>query len=169
MATDVSPCDHNKIELPEQVVSARQMKARAQATTRRVRCLALFGILASLVSMDLSAASPRTNFLLYCSGCHRPTGEGKPPNVPTLHQELGRMMSVPEMRAYLVQVPGSSQTPLSDADLAEVVNWVLTEFNGDTLPDDFEPLSTGEVSAARQHILADPLKYRIEYWKDYDH
>ena len=46
-----------------------------------------------------------------------------PPNVPTLHDELGRMMRVEAMRAYLVQVPGSSQTPLSDQELADVVNW----------------------------------------------
>ena len=57
------------------------------------------------------AASPRTNYLLYCSGCHRPMGEGKPPNVPTLHNELGHMMRVDAMRGYLARVPGSAQLP----------------------------------------------------------
>lgn len=113
-------------------------------------------------------ASPRTNYLLYCSGCHLPSGIGNPPNVPTLHDELGRMLVVEEMRPYLVQVPGSSQTPLTDADLAAVVNWMLYEFNADTLPEDFEPLTVEEVAEARKTILADPLKYRIRYWKDYD-
>ncbi len=116
-----------------------------------------------------SGASPRTNYLLYCSGCHLPSGVGNPPNVPTLHDELGRMLVVEEMRPYLVQVPGSSQTPLTDADLAAVVNWMLYEFNADTLPEDFEPLTVEEVTEARKTILADPLKYRIRYWKDYDH
>ena len=113
-------------------------------------------------------AGPRTNYLLYCSGCHLPSGVGNPPNVPTLHDELGRMLVVEEMRPYLVQVPGSSQTPLTDADLAAVVNWMLYEFNADTLPEDFEPLTVKEVAEARKTILADPLKYRIRYWKDYD-
>ena len=114
------------------------------------------------------AASPRTNYLLYCSGCHLPSGEGHHPNVPTLHDELGRMMQVEEMRGYLVRVPGSSQTPLTDAETAEVVNWVLYEFNADTLPEDFEPISAEEVTASRANVLADPLKFRIQYWKDYD-
>ena len=113
------------------------------------------------------AASPRTNYLLYCSGCHLPGGQGNPPNVPTLHNELGRMMQVPQMRAYLVRVPGSSQAPLGDAELTAVVNWILTEYNSATLPADFQLLSTEEVTRARRDILANPLQYRIQYWQDY--
>lgn len=115
-----------------------------------------------------NAASPRTNYLLHCSGCHLPGGEGAPPNVPTMHNELGRMMTVPAMRAYLVRVPGSAQSSLSDAELTEVVNWMLVEFNAETLPADFEPLSTMEVTRARKEILADPLDYRIQHWRGYD-
>jgi cytochrome c553 len=121
-----------------------------------------------LASSQISAASPRTNYLLFCSGCHRPSGEGKHPNVPTLVAELGRMMSVPEMRQYLVRVPGAFSVPISDADLTEVINWLLIEFNSDTLPRHFEKLSVDEVSEARKNILADPLKYRELHWKSYD-
>ena len=46
-------------------------------------------------------------------------------------------------------------------------NWVLEQWNSDTLPATFEPFSLEEVSAARKNILADPLRYRIENWKDY--
>ncbi len=77
-------------------------------------------------------------------------------------------MSVQEMRSYLVRIPGSSQAPLSDEDLAGVVNWVLKEFNSDTLPDNFRNLSTAEVTAARKNPLLDPVKYRTEHWKAYD-
>ncbi len=119
-------------------------------------------------SQLLLAASPRTNYLLYCSGCHLVDGSGNPPNVPTLHSELGKMMTVPEMRSYLLRVPGASHTPLTDSELAAVVNWVLTEFNSDTLPQDFEPISTEEANAARKSILADPLKFRAEHWQAYE-
>jgi len=108
------------------------------------------------------------DFLLYCSGCHHPSGEGKPPNVPTLHDELGRMMQVEEMRSYLLRVPGAADSPLSDAALAAVTNWILQEFNGNTLPDDFKPLTTEEVERARQQTLANPVAYRIQFWKDYE-
>jgi len=124
-------------------------------------------LLALLSPVAGFAASPRINYLLYCSGCHLPGGEGAPPNVPTLHGELGRMLSVPAMRAYLVRVPGAAQSALSDSELAEVVNWMLLEFNADTLPPDFELLSTDEVSNARKEILADPLQYRITHWRNY--
>ena len=129
---------------------------------------AILLILALAAGNAALGASPRTNYLLYCSGCHLPSGVGNPPNVPTLHDELGRMMVVAEMRPYLVQVPGSSQTPLTDAELAAVVNWVLHEFNADTLPEDFQPITAEEVTAFRETALADPLKYRIQYWKDYE-
>ena len=113
------------------------------------------------------AASARTNYLLYCSGCHLPNGKGNPPNVPTLHDELGEMMTVGAMREYLVRIPGASQAPVSDAELTEVINWLLEEYNSDTLPEGFRMLSAEEVSAARKRVLADPLRYREENWKPY--
>lgn len=120
------------------------------------------------VSSLVVAASPRINYLLYCTGCHAADGSGRPPNVPTLREELGRMISVPEMRSYLVRIPGASQAPISDADLTDVINWLLYEFNSTTLPANFEEYTVGEVSRARRDILADPLKYRAEHWKTYD-
>ena len=125
-------------------------------------------ILLLLTSNTVFAASPRIDYLLYCSGCHRPTGEGYPPNVPTLHDELGKMLSVQQMRSYLVRVPGSNNAPIDDEALAGVLNWILQEFNADTLPDGFQKLSTEEVGAARPNLLADPNKYRESYWKAYD-
>ncbi len=120
-----------------------------------------------LLSSNVLAASPRINYLLYCSGCHRVNGEGKPPNVPTLRGELGRMVSVKEMRSYLVRIPGASQAPINDAELAEVVNWLLQEYNADTLPVGFERYTREEVTEARKNVLADPLRYRARYWKPY--
>ena len=125
--------------------------------------IALFSL-----SVNVFAASPRINYLLYCTGCHAANGAGKPPNVPSLRDELGRMISVPEMRSYLVRIPGASQAPISDADLTDVINWLLREFNSNTLPANFEEYTVGEVSNARRNILADPLRYRAEYWKSYD-
>jgi len=121
-----------------------------------------------MLSNGVFAASPRINYLLYCSGCHRPTGEGSPPNVPTLHNELGEMISVQEMRGYLARVPGSNNAPISDAELTGVINWLLEEFNAETLPKNFKKLSLKEVRNARSNLLADPIKYRETYWKAYE-
>ncbi|MGB0560089.1 MAG: hypothetical protein ACPGKO_09880, partial [Pseudohongiellaceae bacterium] len=96
---------------------------------KKLVLLTSLALLLLQASFAVFAASPRTNYLLYCSGCHRPMGEGKPPNVPTLHDELGKMMSVNAMRGYLARVPGSAHAPISNSELTEVLNWLLAEFN----------------------------------------
>ena len=122
----------------------------------------------ALLSLAFPAdANPRANYLLHCGGCHLPSGIGVPPEVPTLHHELGPIFATAEGRTYLVRVPGASQTPLNDRDLAAVINWVLTEYNGATLPKNFIPLTEEEVRKARSQVLADPLKYRARLWPDY--
>ncbi|MEJ2013829.1 MAG: cytochrome c [Anaerolineales bacterium] len=75
-------------------------------------------------------ADERSDYLLHCAGCHRPDGTGLPPDVPSLVGPLGRIASSPAGRDYLARVPGAAQAPLTDAELAAVLNWVLAEFNG---------------------------------------
>lgn len=145
------------------------MRLTNKAVKDKMIRLTLLAIAIALITPSVVAAtSPRTNYLLYCSGCHRPLGEGKPPNVPTLHNELGYMMSVTAMRGYLARVPGSAHAPISDAQLTDVLNWMLDEFNAETLPSDFKKLTVEEVKQARSKILADPNRYRADYWKAYD-
>lgn len=119
---------------------------------------------ALLLAAQCAHADPRVDYLLHCSGCHMPDGRGLAPVVPTLHGVIGRMLAVPEGRSYIVRVPGVAQAPLDDRKLTDVLNWILTEFSGDTLPRDFEPLTVAEVTRARKQTLADPLKYRERYW-----
>ena len=133
-----------------------------------IKSFTFLALLFALVTHSVFAASPRINYLLYCSGCHRPLGEGNPPNVPTLHNELGLMMSVQEMRGYLARVPGSAHAPITDAELTDVLNWMLEQFNADTLPEDFKKLTVEEVTKAREESLADPNQYRADFWKPYD-
>ena len=80
--------------------------------------------------------------------------------MPSLRNTLGPLAANAEGRSYLVRVPAVLQSRLSDEKLAEVLNWVLTEFNAETLPADFSPLTTAEVTAARTQVLADPIRYR---------
>lgn len=119
-----------------------------------------------LICTDTATADPRANYLLHCGGCHRPNGQGLPPDVPTLVDELGRLVTIPEGRSYLVRVPGASQAPVSDQGLADLINWILQEFNATTLPDDFMQLTAEEVGKARKNVLADPMKYRRQFWGD---
>ena len=105
-------------------------------------------------------APARFDYLLHCSGCHRPDGAGAPPDVPSLRGAVGSLVGTPEGREYIVRVPEVAQSPLDDDDLARLLNWVLQEFNADTLPEGFRALEGAEVGAARTRILADPLRAR---------
>ena len=96
-----------------------------------------------------------------------PDGRGHDPVVPTLHDVIGKMVASEAGREYLIRVPGVAQAPVSDATLAAILNWTLTEFNGETLPDDFEPFTADEVNRVRDQALADPLRLRAELFPDY--
>ncbi len=120
-----------------------------------------------LIATSSLRADPRTDYLLHCSGCHLPDGTGHSPQVPTLHDVIGRLVAEPAGRSYIVRVPGASQVPIDDKRLTELVNWILTEFNSDTLPENFRLLTEREVKRARDEVLADPARYRAENFPDY--
>ena len=107
-------------------------------------------------------AAARFDYLLHCSGCHRPDGTGDPPEVPSLRGPMGTLVAIPAGRAYIARVPEVAQAPLTDDALARLLNWVLVEFNADTLPADFQPLNATEVGTARTRVLPDPLRTRAE-------
>ena len=107
-----------------------------------------------------SAADPHADYLLYCRGCHLHTGDAVPSaNVPSL-QALAPLLRSQEGRDYIVRVPGVSQTPMSDARLAAVLNWVVTNFNADAVADGFRAYTAEEVANARDKVLTDPLRAR---------
>lgn len=120
--------------------------------------------LALLAALPLCAAAAddevRANYLLGCRGCHLADGSGVPPEIPSLRNTLGALVSSSAGRDYIMRVPGALQSRLDSQQLADVLNWILLEFNADTLPVDFRPYSAGDVAAARQQILADPVKLR---------
>ncbi|MDH3212716.1 MAG: cytochrome c [Myxococcales bacterium] len=101
-----------------------------------------------------SAGSPQISYMLQCQGCHLADGSGAPGAVPSL-DGMGRFLGVPGGRAYLVRVPGSAQSPLSDGELAELLNWMLRSFTPDSIPAHFVPFSTEEVAGVRRPPLID--------------
>jgi cytochrome c553 len=123
----------------------------------------------SMLTLALpSLADPRSDYLMHCAGCHLPDARGVPPYVPSLAGPLGRLAASAEGRDYIARVPGAAQAPISDEQLAAVFNWLLSEYNRDTLPRNFEPLRGTEIASSRARVLADPLKLRRELWPDAD-
>ena len=113
-----------------------------------------------------TVADPRGDFLLHCAGCHLADASGAPPYVPSLAGPLGRLVASAEGRDYIARVPGAAQAPISDDALAAVLNWILFEYNRDSLPTSFKPLRGAEVANSRSRVLADPLKRRRELWPE---
>jgi hypothetical protein len=99
------------------------------------------------------AYEPRINYALQCMGCHTPDGAGVPDRVPSVRQTLLPFARMPEGRRYLVQVPGSSQSTLSNAELAELLNWMIRTLSDARSPEGFEPFTEKEVRAYRAKTL----------------
>ena len=75
---------------------------------------------------------------------------------------VGSFLKVPGGRDFLVQVPGSANSPLSDADLAELLNWILTTMSSDQLDREFEFYTQAEVEQTRQKVLVDVAEVRSD-------
>ncbi len=115
--------------------------------------LAALGALAATAPSH--AESPEILYMLQCRGCHLPDGGGTPGVVPPLAGHVGRFLTVPGGREFLVRVPGSAQSPLSDAELAEVLNWIVRRFGPAEVARSFEPYTAAEVARVRRPPLID--------------
>lgn len=93
------------------------------------------------------------NWTLNCQGCHRPDGSGSAGTTPSLKGTTARFLAVPQGREYLNRVPGVATSPLSDADLAEVMNWMLWRFDEEHVPPGFSPFTAAEVGQLRRRPL----------------
>lgn len=93
------------------------------------------------------------HWALNCQGCHQPHGAGLPGATPPLRGVVARFTATPEGRTYLARVPGVANAPLSDADLAELLNWLLLRFDREHLSADFRPYQAAEVATLRSRPL----------------
>lgn len=120
-----------------------------------VRALLLAAALASAWSsaaMDLG----RQYYLRNCAGCHQFDGTGSASReVPKMRGAIGHFLRLPEGRAFLVQVPGTSNSALSDAQIAVLLNWMLPHFSREEIPPDFVPYTAEEVTRLRNQRLDD--------------
>ena len=124
------------------------------------RRAALFCFL--LAASPVLAGSPAVDYALNCQGCHLDDGAGTPGSVPPLAGSVGRFLTVPGGREFLVQVPGVATSPLDDAALAAVLNWMLERFGPPHLPAKYAPYTAAEVGALRQKPLTNVDRVRAD-------
>jgi mono/diheme cytochrome c family protein len=114
----------------------------------------LGALVLALGATSAAAYEPRVNYQLQCMGCHTADGAGQPGRVPSVRDSLGRLALTPEGRSYLIRVPGVAQSPLSDADTAAVLNWMIKTLS-DSPPERFDAITAEEVARWRHQPLAD--------------
>ncbi|MDE0005286.1 MAG: hypothetical protein OXQ29_21560 [Rhodospirillaceae bacterium] len=97
------------------------------------------------------AFNAKTNYILYCQGCHGADGVGVlTDQVPPLANAMGYFLHAPAGRAYLIQVPGAAYAPVDDGQLANLLNYALRRFSAAELPANFLPYSREEVARERR-------------------
>lgn len=110
---------------------------------------------------DTLRQAARADYVLQCAGCHRVDGRGSTPHgIPDFRNSVGAFTHVPAGREYLIRVPGAAYSQLSNAELANVLNWLLRTFSPAQLPADFSPYTESEVAAARPRRYDDVVPVR---------
>jgi mono/diheme cytochrome c family protein len=115
---------------------------------------------AALSAGALAEQPPAVNYKLHCMGCHLSDGSGGPPAVPDIRREMGCLLAIDGGREYLVQVPGAAQAPISDAELAAVLNYMLDTFGAGTVPPAYAPFTAEEVARWRSDWLTEVASIR---------
>lgn len=129
------------------------------------RALAVAALLAAGATAPAAYAQSPV-YDAHCASCHQPNGYGVPYVYPSLVKEAPRLLALD--RAYLIRMAlygseGEREQDgvrynakmgaypfLSDAEIAEALNYTLTQWgNAYRLPDPFVPITAAEVEAQR--------------------
>lgn len=127
------------------------MKSRAAT----IGAVALVAISSTSVADAYGAGhSASLNYTMHCQGCHKDDGSGQPGFVPELKGSVAKFLAVPGGREYLVRVPGTAQSMLSDAEAADVLNWMVRSFDPEHVPATFVPYDEREVARLRRSPIS---------------
>jgi hypothetical protein len=103
-----------------------------------------------------------TNYRLYCMGCHVADASGLEGKVPSLRETLVPLAQRPDGRRFLVQVPGVALSPLSDADVATLLNWMILALAENPASERAPDFSEEEVARYRSERLVAVRDTRAE-------
>lgn len=96
----------------------------------------------------------RSDFIEHCGGCHGPDGRSAPAALPELRGRVGWLMCTPASRAYLLRLPNIAHSRISDnAELADMLNYMVFVVGGDSAPVGTRPFTAEEVTRERAHPL----------------
>jgi mono/diheme cytochrome c family protein len=110
----------------------------------------------ALAALQVPGSSPKAAqlYATNCMGCHGGDGQGVAGKIPPLNQMV-EFMRTPEGRIFLIRVPGAANSSLSDADLADVLNWMLLYFSPKASAGTWHPYTAAEITAYRRPGLSE--------------
>lgn len=130
-----------------------------------IRRLAILGALCLLAGNGAAQgddqAKAHFQWIMNCQGCHLADASGSAKGAPSMAGSVSRFLSISGGREYLGRVPGVAFAPLSDADLAVLLNWSLETFDPKHIPADFRPYTAAEVGRLRAiPLVSDAAEHR---------
>lgn len=102
-----------------------------------------------------SGYEPRVNFQLQCMGCHHADGAGDEGRVPSVRRTLVLFSAFADGRDFVMRVPGVAQAPLSDGEVAALLNWMARNLSDIALPAGYVDYTAAEVARERHRPLVD--------------
>lgn len=127
---------------------------------KSLRAFALLGLLAATPTVA-QERSPHANYVLRCAGCHAMDGSGHPAGgIPDFRNLVGAFARDETGRTYLMHVPGVIGASLSDTEIAAVLNYIMDNWGGDSVPTGFVPFTGAEVGVLRAENIGDVVAYR---------
>lgn len=136
--------------------------AARQRTRGRISATLPMALLLCALPVLVTAKDPESLYRMECQGCHLSDGGGGLDSIPALTNHVARFLDVPGGREYLLQVPGVALSPLSDQELADVLNWMLQTFGPPGPVSRNAPYTVEEIARWRKQPLADVAKRRAE-------
>lgn len=125
--------------------------------------------LASHAQASTSTMERPLIYKLHCEGCHMADGAGHKGFVPSFVGQIGSFTHSPEGRKFIIQVPGVSQSELSNREIADLMNWLLVAYDPDGLSSDFTPYDEREVEGWRNNPISDTAQLRRTILQDVEH
>lgn len=117
-------------------------------------------VLATVPAVAAERSAP-VNYVLRCLGCHLPDGTGLPAaGIPDFVGKVGVFTGSEDTRRYLLHVPGVSNSGLSDAETADLLNYIMDTYAGASLPDTFAPFTAEEVGILKAQDVGNVVAYR---------
>ena len=123
------------------------------------RLIACLFVLALSTSGALASERPLT-YQIHCEGCHKGDGSGLEGFIPSFVNQLSSYLHLPEGRDYIIQVPGVSQSSLSNREIADLMNWMVVAYDPSGMPASFTPYTAQEVAVLRGKPLSNATGIR---------